>query len=194
MREPSFTRLSVDERRRRLLELGGELFVQHAYNELSMADIARAAGISKALLYHYFPSKREFFRATLALAAQEVRVLTEPDPDLPPMEALRGSLDAYLRWIDAHRAGYIKLIESATGHSEVRALIEQIRAATAEQILEGLGAGAPPPSRQRCAVRAWLWFVDGACTDWAEHGGYTREQLLEILVGALAGGLAAAAR
>src|SRR4051794_24641976 len=62
---PAYTRLAVDERRRRLLELGADLFTRHSYEELSMAAIAREAGISKALLYHYFPSKRDYFVATL---------------------------------------------------------------------------------------------------------------------------------
>jgi AcrR family transcriptional regulator len=189
----SYTRLPVDERRRRLLELGAELFVRHDYGDLSMARIAREAGISKALLYHYFPSKQEFFVATLALAAEELRALTEPDPGLAPQAALRASLDAYLGWIEANPAAYVKLIESATGHREVRDLIVSIRATTAARILDGLSPGAPPPPRVRAAVRAWLWFMDGACTDWVEHGGYTRAQLLELLLGALMGGLAAAA-
>jgi AcrR family transcriptional regulator len=71
--EPAYTRLQVDERRRRLLELGSELFARHSFAELSMARVAREAGISKALLYHYFPSKRDYFLATLQEAAEEVR-------------------------------------------------------------------------------------------------------------------------
>ena len=89
MAEPAYTRLQVDERRRRLLELGAELFARHSYGELSMARIAREAGISKALLYHYFPSKQEFFVATLREAAEEVRRLTEPDPAVPPSRRSR---------------------------------------------------------------------------------------------------------
>ena len=69
MGAPAYTRLENDERRRRLLELGARLFTEHAYDEISMAQIAREAGISKALLYHYFPSKQEYFMATLARAA-----------------------------------------------------------------------------------------------------------------------------
>ena len=65
---PSYTRLENDERRRRLVALGAELFTRHAFDELSMSAIAREAGISKALLYHYFPSKREFFVATLRMS------------------------------------------------------------------------------------------------------------------------------
>jgi AcrR family transcriptional regulator len=72
--------MQVDERRRRLLELGAKLFAKHSFDELSMSRIAREAGISKALLYHYFPTKQDFFAATLREAAEEVSRRTEPDP------------------------------------------------------------------------------------------------------------------
>ena len=84
MSEPAYSRLPVDERRTQLLDLGVTLFATHSYDELSMARIAREAGISKALLYHYFPGKQEFFAATLAQSAAELRAATEPDPELSP--------------------------------------------------------------------------------------------------------------
>ncbi|MDQ6820191.1 MAG: TetR/AcrR family transcriptional regulator [Actinomycetota bacterium] len=192
MPEPAYSRLDVDERRRQLLELGRELFAEHSYDELSMAAIARAAGISKALLYHYFHSKQAFFQATLAAAAEQVRELTEPDPNLPPAEALRVSLDAYLGWIERNQLAYTKLIQGATSHAEVRVLIDQIRDATSARIVEGMAAGRPVPPLARAAVRAWLWYMDGACMDWAEHGDYTREQLRDLLLGTLLGALVAA--
>src|SRR6266550_2529585 len=98
MAAPAYTRLDVDERRRQLLELGADLFTRHAYDEISMAGIAREAGISKALLYHYFPSKQAYFQATLAQAAEELRRITEPVEGQPPLETLMSSLDAWLRW------------------------------------------------------------------------------------------------
>ena len=73
MADPSYRRLDVDERRRQLLERGAELFTSHPYDELSMSRIAAEVGISKALLYHYFPSKRAFFEATLGAWAEELR-------------------------------------------------------------------------------------------------------------------------
>src|SRR5688572_19752232 len=112
MGQPAYTRLDVDERRRRLLELGGELFARHAYDELSMAKIAREAGISKALLYHYFPSKEAYFVATLEEKAAELQQRTEPDPTLPPFEQLSGSLDAYLIWIGENAGSFDKMIRS----------------------------------------------------------------------------------
>jgi AcrR family transcriptional regulator len=95
--------MQVDDRRRQLLELGAELFARHSLAELSMSRIAREAGISKALLYHYFPSKHDFFVATLQQAADEVRRRTEPDPDLEPLEALSRSLDSFLGWVEENQ-------------------------------------------------------------------------------------------
>jgi AcrR family transcriptional regulator len=188
--DPAYTRMPVDERRRQLLELGAELFARHSYAELSMAGFAREAGISKALLYHYFPSKQDLFLATLQAAAEEVRRRTEPDPALPPAEALAESLDAFLEWVEQNELAYRKLLESAGGVPEVGALIEEVRDRTSARILEGLGAGEAPQAR--AAARAWLWFVDGAILDWLDHRDLDRAQLAQVLLGALAGGLSAA--
>jgi AcrR family transcriptional regulator len=187
--EPAYTRLENDERRRRLLELGAELFTQHAYDEISMAQIAREAGISKALLYHYFPSKQDYFVATLATGAEELRRRVEPDPALPPVQALTGSVEAYLGWIEENADAYAKLLQSAATVPEVRELVERVRAATVTRILEGLGATAPAA---RTAVAGWLWFMDGACLDWIAHRDLERPQLLGLLLGTLLGALTAA--
>ena len=192
MAEPAYTRMQVDVRRRQLLELGADLFARHSFAELSMARIAREAGISKALLYHYFPTKRDFFLATLLEAAEEVRLRTEPHPDLSPGEALAGSLDAFLGWIEENETAYRKLLESAGSVPEVRALIDEVRDRTSARILDGLGAGDDPPPRVRAAVRGWLWFMDGAILDWFEHRDLSRAELRDFLLGSLAGALTAA--
>lgn len=192
-RTPAYTRLEVEERRRQLLELGADLFAQHAYHELSMADIARAAGISKPLLYHYFPSKQAFLRAALDQVAGELRELTETDPSKPPLEQLADALDSFLEWIEQHELAYRKLLHSAGSVPEVTELIDAIREPTAMRILEGMTPGGTrPPPRARAAVRAWLWYMDGAIIDWLEHRDYTRHDLRELLVATLIAALAAA--
>jgi AcrR family transcriptional regulator len=190
--EPAYQRLAVDERRRRLLEQGAELFATHSYDELSMAAIARAAGISKALLYHYFPSKQAFFVATLEQKAAELAELTSTDPSAPPLDQLRHSLDAFLGWIDSNAAAYGKLLQSISSIPEVREVVEQVRGATADRILAGIHPDGDPPPALRAAVRAWLWFIDGACLDWIEHRDMDRDQLTGLLLGTLLGAVAAA--
>jgi AcrR family transcriptional regulator len=190
-RPPAYQRLDVDERRRRLLATGLELFTRHAYAELSMAAIAREAGISKALLYHYFPSKQAFFEAVLREEAEELVALTATDPDLSPVEQLIAALDAFLGWVEAHDEGYAKLLQSASTHAEVRELVERVRTETAERILAGLAPGTPP-GPLRGAVTGWLWFMDGVLADWLERRDYDRDQLRGLLLGTLLGAVTAA--
>ena len=190
MSEPAYTRLDVDERRRRLLMLGADLFARHPYDELSMARIAREAGISKALLYHYFPSKQAYFAATLEQAAAELAQATAPDPELPPAEQLAGSLDAYLSWIEEHADAYTKLFPSIGAVPEVRELVDRVRDETAQRIVDGIAAGEPGPAL-RAAVRGWLWFIDGAVLDWLEHRDMDRARLHGLLLGTLLGAVTA---
>jgi AcrR family transcriptional regulator len=191
MGAPAYRRLDVDERRRQLLERGAELFTSHPYEELSMSKIAAEVGISKALLYHYFPSKQAYFEETLSAWAEQLRERTEPDPDLPPAEQLRDSLDAFLALVEENAVAYKNLMRSAAGVAEIRDLIEEVRRRTAERILDGL-YGGPAPRKARVAVSGWLWFMDGACLDWIEHGDLGREELRDLLLGVLTGALVAA--
>jgi AcrR family transcriptional regulator len=189
--DPSYTRLAVDERRRQLLELGAELFTSHRYEDLSMSRIAADAGISKALLYHYFPSKQAFFEETLGAWAEQLRERTAPDPDLPPAEQLSRSLDAFLALVEENAAAYRNLIASALGTPEIRELVESVRQSTAERILAALYKDAAP-AKARIAVKGWLWFMDGACLDWIESRDVGREELRDMLLGVLMGALVAA--
>jgi len=191
MARPAYRRLQAEDRRQQLLERGAELFACHSYDELSMREIARKVGISKPLLYHYFPSKRAFFEATLAQAAAELRARTEPDPSQPPLEQLRGSLEAFLQLIDENELAYRKLMQSVSSVSEVRELVEDVRTRTAARILDGIYPGGAPP-KARAAVHGWLWFMDGACLDWIEHRDLSRDELRDLLLGTLLGALTAA--
>ena len=187
----AYARLHSDERREQLVARATELFATHGYEELSMSRIAREAGISKALLYHYFPGKRQLFATALTAAAEDLKRRTEPrDPTLPPVEQVTVSLDAFLRWVDDNREGYRKLVQSG-GIPEVREIVGAVRDTTAQRILEGLGSEGERPAT-RTAVHAWLWFLDGACLDWLEHDRDTaltelRDTALGALFGALAG-------
>jgi AcrR family transcriptional regulator len=191
MSEPSYRRMDVDERRAQLLEKGAELFTSHTYDELSMNRIATEVGISKALLYHYFPSKQAFFEETLSAWAERLRVRTDPDPDLSPLEQLTSSLDAFLAMVEENSVAYRNLMQSATAVPAIRDLVEEVRRATAERILAGLFPGGAPP-KARTAVSGWLWFMDGACLDWIEHRDLAREELRDLLLGVLMGSLIAA--
>jgi AcrR family transcriptional regulator len=188
---PAYSRLQTDERRRQLLEAGAKVFTERSYDDASMAEVAREAGISKGLLYHYFPSKRDLFVATLEAAAAELRDITEPDPSKPVPEQLNAILDTYLAWIEEHADSYAKLLEGATGSDDVRSYMAQMRAGTVDRILATLVKGGDPAAI-RTAVHGFLWFIDGACLDWLAAKDLTREQLRDMLVTTFAGAIGAA--
>jgi AcrR family transcriptional regulator len=156
-----------------------------------MARIASEAGISKALLYHYFPSKEAYFVATLEEKAAELTARTEPDESLPPLEQLSGSLAAYLAWVEENAGSYEKMIRSASV-PEVRALLDRVRGDTAQRIVDGIRGGKPATPVLRAAVSGWLWFMDGACLDWLEHRDMDRETLHGLLLATLVGAVLAA--
>jgi AcrR family transcriptional regulator len=185
----AYRRLEVDERRAQLLEVGTELFATHSFEELSMAQIAREAGISKALLYHYFPSKEEFFKAALAEAAAELAQRTAPDESLPALEQVRASTRAFVEWIGERGPAYVKLVESIGVVPGLRETITGIRDRTSARIIDGLVPEADQSPAKRAAVRAWLWFMDGVLLDWIEHrdrdAGAVADQLVASLVALL---------
>ena len=72
-RTPAYQRLDVDERRRRLLELGAELFTRHTYAELSMAAIAREAGHLQGAAVPLLPEQAGLLRRDAAAAGRGAR-------------------------------------------------------------------------------------------------------------------------
>jgi AcrR family transcriptional regulator len=182
---PAYTRLDVDERRRQLLEAGERIFGERSYDEVSMSDIAREAGISKGLLYHYFPSKKELFRATLEQAASELELQVSPDQALAPQDRVAQSLDAYLDWIEAHQAGYVRLLEDASRITEAREMLNAVREQTAQMIATQAVDADEAPRTLITAALGWLWYMDGVCLDWIKHEHMSRQQVHDLLISVL---------
>ena len=80
-------RLSPDDRRNELLALGAEVFGQRPYDEVRIDEIAERAGVSRALMYHYFPDKRAFFAAVVRAEGERLFEATNaaPDPEAQPV-------------------------------------------------------------------------------------------------------------
>jgi AcrR family transcriptional regulator len=175
-------RLHLDKRRAQLLELGIELFAKHAYEDISIDDLANEAGISKGLLYHYFDSKREFYVETVRAASKRLQLLTVPDPGLPPAAALRAAVDAHLRYIQEHGPVYAAVYRSGVAIApEVHEILQEHREVIVRYFLNALGVGKARPVL-RTALRAWIAMVEGASLDWIAHPSITRDDLRELLV------------
>ena len=176
------TRLDLDKRRAQLIQLGIDLFSQHAYEDISIDGVAVAAGISKGLLYHYFRSKREFYVETVRAASRRLQLLTMPDPELPPSARLRAALDAHLRYIQEHGPVYSAVYGSSIAIApEIRQILDEHRAVVIRYFLDAMGLAKPKPA-MRVALRAFIAMVEGASLDWIENASIKREDLRELFV------------
>lgn len=189
MMQPARTRLQVDVRRQQLLELGLELFGNQTYDELSIDEIAKRAGVSKGLLYHYFPSKRAFYVASVREAARELLQETDIDQHRSGQEldpaGVRARLRAFLGYVSRRRLAYSFLLRGGIGtDTEVAEVIEETRRAVLDQMLSRVSrvGAAPDDPATRLRLRGWLGFLEAASLDWAESQELELESFLELLV------------
>jgi AcrR family transcriptional regulator len=190
----AYRRMTVEERRASLLQFGERLFAEHDYADLTMSKIAKAAGVSKPLMYHYFPTKQAFFLATVSRGAEELGARVRPRTDVPLAEAAVGSLGAYLAWIDERPEAFRRLLAAAGAEPGVRDILTGIRASTVAQIAAALGHPSvdAAPAALRAALSGWLLFVDGAVLVRLDLGAPSRDELVRQLVATLAGAVRAA--
>ena len=176
----AYARLRRDDRRAQLMELGMRHFLARPYESISMDDVAVEGGVSKGLLYHYFPTKREFYMACLRTAVDELLAVTQPVGELPPGEALRAALDAYLRYVEDHASAYQAVLRGSIGSDpEVAAITDSFREAIYRRIASAL---PPDPSLLlRLAIRGWIGFVEAISVTWAESRSPSREVLVDLL-------------
>jgi len=184
--------LQIEDRREQLLRVGTALFATHPYDEVWIAEVARAAGVSRGLMYHYFPGKRAFFIAIIQAATSEMARVTDSDPSLPPLERLRIGIDAYLDYVEQHEPAYRAIHRGATSaDKEIRALVDELLDKQAQRIIDGMSNPARTAPVMALAVRAWLSFLVTACLEWLDNGEPSRQVLRELCVETLRGAIAA---
>ena len=174
-------RLSVEERRAELLRACLHTIGTRPWDEVSMADVADAAGVSKPLLYHYFATKSDLYLATVAWAADELRAATRPDPSLPAGRRMRAALDAHLDWIDEHALAYRAVIQGGiSSDSAVHAIVEQSRAEVVDRLAEAFEL-AHLTAHQRIICRGWVGFLEAASLEWLKTRSITKHELAQLL-------------
>ncbi|MGW3386123.1 TetR/AcrR family transcriptional regulator [Streptomyces cinereoruber] len=169
---PAYRRLSVEERRGQLLDAALGLFAHRTPEDVSLDDVAEAAGVSRPLVYRYFPGgKQQLYEAALRSSADTLnRCFAEPLAG-PPTERLSRVLDRYLAFVDEYDAGFSALLRggSVVETPQTTAIVDEVRRAGAEQILLHLGVERPG-LRLGMLVRTWIAAVEAASLIWLGEG------------------------
>ena len=159
-------RLDPEARRAQLVALGLEMLSTRSLDQLAIEDIAAAAGISRGLLFHYFPSKRDFHEAVVRAAAADLLRCTEPDRSLPYIEQLRSGVESFVDYVVENRDSYVSLLRGAAGGDiNLQAIFDETRSAIAARVIDGLGAETVP-YQVRLAVRGWVAFGEEVILGW----------------------------
>lgn len=171
MAEPR-RRLSPEDRRSELLALGAEVFGERPYDEVRIDEIAERAGVSRALMYHYFPDKRAFFAEVVKAEGDRLfeATNTPPDPDKPLFEQLRAGVLAYLRYDEEHPYGaWAAYVGMGTSDPVLRGIGDVDNDRQADRIMvriaEALGDGMDSKVERdvRITVYGWLAFTFELC-------------------------------
>lgn len=182
------TRLTPDQRREQLLELGVELLATHSLDELSIDLLAESAGVSRGLLYHYFGGKQSFHEAVVRYAAADLVRQTAPPPEGDPLERLLASITAYVDYVIANQTGYRSLVRAAAGGNDtVRAIYDETFTALGERMfVEDTRALLPDTATSRLLVRGWQRLAEELVLGWCEEpAGLTRDDLVQVITASL---------
>ncbi|GAA5214821.1 TetR/AcrR family transcriptional regulator [Streptomyces thinghirensis] len=176
-------RMGVEERRQQLIGVALDLFSRRSPDEVSIDEIASAAGISRPLVYHYFPGKLSLYEAALQRASDDLAARFVEPHEGPLGARLLRVMGRYFDFVDEHGPGFSALMRGgpAVGSSTTNALVDSVRQAAYVQILSHLGV-TDPPARLELVVRSWISLAESTALIWLDGRRIPRAELETQLV------------
>lgn len=140
-------RMPAAKRREVILSAAEETFARRGYHGASLDEVAHAAGVSKALIYEHFASKRELHASLLDAHACEIfaRLQAGAERGETGEQRLRSGIEAFLGWVEEHREAWRALFRDAA-EPDVAALARRLQG-QATGVIAALVASDPeaPP-------------------------------------------------
>ncbi|MEV1084222.1 TetR/AcrR family transcriptional regulator [Streptomyces sp. NPDC050211] len=176
-------RMGVEERRQQLIGVALELFSSRSPDEVSIDEIASAAGISRPLVYHYFPGKLSLYEAALRRASDELAGRFVEPQEGPLGDRLLRVMRRFFDFVEEHGPGFSALMRGgpAVGSSTTNALIDSVRQAAYVQILSHLRV-EDPPARLELVIRSWISLAESTALIWLDGRRIPRAELEAQLV------------
>ncbi|MCP2317845.1 transcriptional regulator, TetR family [Nocardia amikacinitolerans] len=176
-------RLRSEDRRQQLIGIGLRLLVTRPIHELAIDEVATEAGISRGLLFHYFPTKRDYYIAVVRAAGDRMLGQTEVPEGGTSQTREHAVTDGFVSFIRRRRANYVALVRAASGGDDrVMEVFQDIRATLTDRILHAMGR-SKADAMTRLAVRGWLAMAEEMAVE-ADDDVATSD-LVDYLVDAL---------
>lgn len=175
--------MGVEERRQQLIGVALDLFSRRSPDEVSIDEIASAAGISRPLVYHYFPGKLSLYEAALQRASEDLASRFAEPREGPLGARLLRVMGRFFDFVDEHGPGFSALMRGgpAVGSTTTNALVDSVRQAAYDQILSHLGVTEASP-RLELVVRSWISLAESTALIWLDGRRIPRAELERQLV------------
>ncbi len=166
---------------------GVELVGRYGTADVSIEEIAREAGVSKGLLYHYFPTKNDFFLAVLARSQAELDKQFSRERELSAVEQFDQNLDGFLRFVDDHAAGYVAVANARGREPRVQKMVEQRRRRRVDElvalaaVLAGVSRAEVRTPLLVAGIEGWLGYSDAVILRWLSDRELTRDEVHALL-------------
>ena len=183
-------RMAAADRRQAILAAALDAFAEGGYHDIPLDRVAERAGISKALIYEHFPSKRDLHRALLESYVWLLleRVVSASNAAPPGEERLRAGLDGFFSFVEERPDAWRMLVYNVSDPA-VAEWLDGLRRQVAETITERMAAEAPPGelvegvTREvgiEMAAEQLVGAAQSLANWWAEHPETPRESVLAI--------------
>ena len=157
------------------------MFAEKPYDDVLVEDIAARAGVSRALMYHYFPSKRDLYVAIFKRASDRFLARVSPDPQLPLAEQLATGLEAHIQSLVDHPFEAVTINRGALSDDPaMQAIVAEELNVVGQRLVDQLVAQGRLRDVTEIAVEGWLAFVRAACVKWIDSQNISRADLTEM--------------
>lgn len=173
-------RLEADERHAQLVAAGLALLKETSLDAVSASAVARAAGVSKALVFHYFPRNRDLHGAVLRAAVAEMLAGLDIGPRVAPTDRLRLGIEAFLAFIEHNPGVYQAIARGAGADPTLLEVFEEARAGVVAIVRDGLALERLPPGLE-LAVRGWVAMVEEVVLHWLAGKPVPRQAIVDYL-------------
>lgn len=158
-------------RKEEIVDVAATLFAEHGYEAVSLLDIARAVGLSKTTLYHYFDSKDEILGTLIVATIKQLNDFVTaaiPAGD-PPDRKLIHFMEAQAEFFEQHQMNFKVLLtqfgnltDPATRDAAVEWRVNYenaIRQIINEGVASGVFSAERPNSVVRAVLASLYWLV-----------------------------------
>jgi AcrR family transcriptional regulator len=156
------------------------------FEQVAMEDIAAQAGISRALIYHYFPSKKELFAALWARAHEKLALDANFTAGGTVRAQIRGALVAHFTFYEHNLTLMMIANRSAiAADPAVRSPITFELTRLRDQALDALDLARPSRDLVTAALSGWLALVREVAVEWLELQSFSRDAAVDLCMTAL---------